>query len=64
MNPYSVAYAVGYYYGRSRGFVPSGHDLPVEDRALEENQGFKDGFAAGVRDYQDVDVANRQRQPL
>jgi hypothetical protein len=59
MNPYAIAYAVGYYYARSRGYIPTGHDLPEADQALVENQGFIDGFAAGQRDFQDVDVAHQ-----
>lgn len=59
MNTYSVAYTVGYYYARSRGYIPTGHDLPAADEALISNQGFIDGFAAGKRDYEEVDVVHQ-----
>lgn len=55
MNPYSIAYAVGYYYGRSYG--PNELiDLPENDLCYSTNQGFEDGVAAGRRDYAEVDL--------
>jgi hypothetical protein len=59
MNPYSIAYAVGYFYGRSRGYIPTGSDLPQEDEALMLNQGFNAGFEAGQRDYQAIDLSKQ-----
>lgn len=56
MNPYSNAYSVGYYYGRALGYVRSGNDLSPHDEAYVETQGFKDGFAAGKRDFEEIDL--------
>lgn len=54
MNPYAVAYSIGYYYGRAIGSIP--YPLPQADEYHSKNQGFLDGFAAGFRDFQDVDL--------
>lgn len=59
MTPYSIAYAVGYFYGRSRGYIPTGSDLPQEDESLLQNQGFNAGFEAGQRDYQAIDLVGQ-----
>lgn len=53
MNPYSIAYALGYFYGRAHGTIPV---LPEQDEYHAKNAGFNDGFAAGMRDWQDVDL--------
>lgn len=55
MNPYAIAYAIGYFYGRS--YRP--HEeivLPPEDMVHRENQGFADGLAAGRRDFEEIDL--------
>lgn len=55
MNPYSTAYAIGYYYGRAFP-VDAEVTLPEEDQSKANNQGFYDGLAAGRRDYSEVDL--------
>ena len=52
MTPYTIAYALGYYYGRSGALV-----ISEQDRYHRENAGFDAGFEAGQRDFQDVDLA-------
>ena len=55
MNPYTIAFAIGYYYGRAYSadaIVP----LPEHDQYHRQNQGFTDGLEAGRRDFQDVDL--------
>lgn len=57
MNPYAIAFAVGYYYGRA---FPSylSHEIivPEQDMGHRSNVGFDDGFKAGQRDFQEVDL--------
>ena len=55
MNPYAVAYAIGYYYGRAypRNALP---ELAPHDEYHRGNQGFEDGLEAGRRDYEQVDL--------
>jgi hypothetical protein len=55
MNPYSIAFAIGYYYGRA---FPADAQIamPPEDQSRASNKGFYDGLAAGRRDYGDVDL--------
>jgi len=55
MNPYAIAFAIGYYYGRA---FPRDAEvaLPAADEYHRGNQGFEDGLAAGRRDYEDVDL--------
>ena len=57
MNAYALSYALGYFYGRSRPyFFDNGNTVPEQDRALSNNTGFKFGFEAGFRDFQDIDL--------
>ena len=51
MNPYTIAYAIGYYYGRSGAIV-----IAEADRYHRENVGFDAGFEAGQRDFENVDL--------
>jgi len=55
MNPYAIAYAIGYYYGRAypRNALP---ELAPYDEYHRGNQGFEDGLEAGRRDYEQVDL--------
>jgi len=55
MNPYAIAFAIGYFYGRA---YSADQDvlLPAQDLYHKSNQGFADGLAAGRRDYGDVDL--------
>lgn len=55
MNPYTMAFAIGYFYGRA---FPTDIEviLPPHDLYHCGNQGFVDGLAAGRRDFQDVDL--------
>ncbi len=55
MNAYTIAYAVGYYYGRA---YPSNEQvqMPEEDQAVVKNQGFQDGFIAGRHDFEKLDL--------
>jgi len=55
MNPYAIAFAIGYFYGRA---YSADQDvlLPAQDLYHKSNQGFYDGLAAGRRDYGDVDL--------
>jgi len=55
MNPYAIAFAIGYYYGRA--FPRDAYvTLPAADEYHRGNQGFEDGLEAGRRDYEDVDL--------
>jgi hypothetical protein len=51
MTPYTIAYAIGYYYGRSGAIA-----IAEQDRYHRENVGFDAGFDAGQRDFQDIDL--------
>jgi hypothetical protein len=51
MNPYTISYAIGYYYGRSGAIV-----IAEQDRYHQANAGFDMGYEAGQRDFQDVDL--------
>lgn len=55
MNPYAIAYSIGYYYGRA---YPRDAEvaLPAADEYHRGNQGFEDGLEAGRRDYEQVDL--------
>lgn len=55
MNPYAIAFAIGYYYGRA---FPRDAEviLPSHDEYHRGNQGFEDGLEAGRRDYEQVDL--------
>jgi len=53
---YLHAYARGYYFGRTMGFIPNDEDMSAEDQAYAKNQGFLDGFAAGVHDFEEIDL--------
>ena len=55
MNPYTIAYAIGYYYGRAYS-ADADVELPEADMYHRSNQGFVDGLEAGRRDFQDVDL--------
>lgn len=55
MNPYTIAYAIGYYYGRAYS-ADADVPLPEHDMYHRQNQGFTDGLAAGRRDFQEVDL--------
>ncbi len=56
MNPYAMAFAIGYFYGRAYPAADQMPKLPAQDQYHSENQGFVDGLAAGRRDFQDVDL--------
>jgi hypothetical protein len=55
MNPYTLAFAIGYYYGRAypRDAHPA---LSDADMYHSTNKGFDDGLAAGRRDFEEVDL--------
>lgn len=55
MNPYAIAFSVGYYYGRA---FPRDAEVmfPEHDMWYRANKGFEDGLIAGRRDYEDVDL--------
>lgn len=55
MNPYTMAFAIGYFYGRA---YPTQVEptMPVQDLYHRENQGFTDGLEAGRRDYREIDL--------
>ncbi len=55
MNSYTIAYAIGYYYGRA---YSADADVPMPDHDMyhRQNQGFTDGLEAGRRDFEDVDL--------
>ena len=55
MNPYAIAFAIGYFYGRA---YSADQDvlLPAQDLYHKSNQGFADGLEAGRRDFQDIDL--------
>lgn len=55
MNPYTIAYAIGYYYGRAYS-ADEYIAMPEHDMYHRQNQGFVDGLAAGRRDFQEVDL--------
>ena len=62
MNPYTLAFAIGYFYGRAypRDAYPT---LPLADIHHSTNKGFEDGLAAGRRDFEEVDlVADAEAQ--
>jgi hypothetical protein len=54
MNPYTLAFAVGYFYGRNNS--PEDVVLPEHDIYYRANQGFADGLEIGRRDFQDIDL--------
>lgn len=57
MNTYALSYAVGYFYGRAYPPHAAGDIvLPTQDQYHRQNAGFKDGFEAGQRDYQNIDL--------
>jgi len=55
MNPYTIAFAIGYYYGRAypRDDTPVMSDADMYHR---NNKGFEDGLAAGRRDFEELDL--------
>lgn len=55
MNPYAIAFSIGYYYGRAFPIdaMPS---IRPHDERHRANKGFDDGLEAGRRDYQEVDL--------
>ncbi len=55
MKAYTIAYAVGYYYGRA---YPADEIIPLKDAdlAVVNNQGFQDGLSAGRHDYMALDL--------
>ncbi len=55
LNSYTIAYAVGYYYGRAFP-ADAPIDMKEEDLAITSNQGFQDGLLAGRHDYVALDL--------
>ena len=55
MNPYAIAYAIGYFYGRA---YPRDVNIPLpeEDQSRVDSNGFHDGLEAGRRDYEAIDL--------
>ncbi len=57
-NTYTVAYAVGYYYGRA--FPEDSYEnMPPVDITLKDTQGFRDGLAAGRHDFEVIDLTTQ-----
>lgn len=58
MTPYTTAYAVGYFYGRA---YPSSDrsdiTMPEQDYCYRNTVGFKNGFEAGQRDFERIDLS-------
>ncbi len=54
-NPYTIAYAIGYYYGRAYS-ADADVPLPEHDMYHRQNLGFTHGLEAGRRDFQEVDL--------
>lgn len=54
-NPYTIAFAIGYFYGRAYP-TDAATIMPEHDLYHREHQGFIDGLNEGRRDYQDVDL--------
>jgi hypothetical protein len=55
-NPYTLAYARGYYYGRAYCGQEPETPMSMEDLYWRDTVGFNDGLAAGKRDFQDLDL--------
>jgi hypothetical protein len=51
---FTVAYAVGYYYGRSSG--PAQPEIAEADSPYAETLAFRSGVEAGKRDFQEIDL--------
>jgi hypothetical protein len=57
MTPYAIAYSIGYFYGRAYpSYIADDITMPVQDHYHRNTEGFKAGFEAGQRDFQDVDL--------
>lgn len=68
MNPYTIAFTIGYFYGRAYS-TDSDVTLPEADMVHKTNRGFTDGLQAGRRDFQAIDLpiaamAQEQVDPL
>lgn len=55
-NPYTLAYARGYYYGRAYCGQELDTLMSMEDMYWRETVGFRDGLEAGKIDFQDLDL--------
>lgn len=57
MVPYITAYAVGYFYGRAYpSYEADDITMPEQDHCYRDSLGFKDGFVAGRRDFESIDL--------
>ena len=52
---YTVAYGLGYYYGRALP-VDAECNMPAEDLCHRETPGFEAGLNAGRRDFEKIDL--------
>lgn len=70
MDLYTKSYAIGYFYGRVYpSYLADGITMPPQDHYIRDHVSFKDGFEAGQRDFQDVDlpmeaISQEQVDPL
>lgn len=55
MNPYSIAFAIGYYYGRA---FPRDAEVVMSEQDMyhRSNAGFDAGLEAGRRDFEQLDL--------
>ena len=61
-DPYTLAYARGYYYGRAFCGIELDVIMSVEDITWRDSLGFKDGLEAGKNDFQALDLPNEALQ--
>jgi len=54
-HPYTVAFAIGYFYGRAHD-AAAGITMPEHDMYHRSNAGFTAGLEAGRRDFQEIDL--------
>jgi hypothetical protein len=57
ITPEIIAYALGYYYGRSEGSYGM---LDLDDFGDSEHHCFKSGYDRGVSDFCDFDMENQE----
>lgn len=55
-DPYTLAYARGYYYGRAFCGIEPVTDMSDEDLIWRDSVGFRDGLEAGKNDFQTLDL--------
>lgn len=61
-DPYTLAYARGYYYGRAYCGIEPITDMSTEDLCWRDSVGFLDGLEAGKNDFQTLDLPKEASQ--